>query len=78
MIEEIKWQQMISNLRGTGLSYIEISMLTGFTSAEVALMHSGEYEPPYLPIIKLLDLHLDACPTRHNMVGIKSLEEYDV
>jgi predicted transcriptional regulator len=75
MIEEIKWQQMISNLRVAGLSYIEISMLTGFTSAEIAQMHKGDYEPPYLQIIKLLDLHLDACPTRHNMVGIKCPEE---
>lgn len=78
MIEEIKWRQIISNLRVHGLSYVEISMLTGFTCAEVIKMHNGDYEPPYLAIIKLLDLHLDACPTRHNMVGIKSPEEYDV
>ena len=75
MIEEIKWQKMISNLRESGLSYIEISMLTGFTSAEIARMHSGDYEPPYLPIIKLLDLHLDACPNKHTKVGIKCPEE---
>lgn len=75
MIEEIKWPQMISNLRGTGLSYIEISMLTGFTSAEIARMHTGDYEPPYLPIIKLLDLHLDSCPKKHKTVGIKCPEE---
>jgi len=75
MIEEIKWSSMISNLRIAGLSYIEISMLTGFTSAEIAKMHAGDYEPPYLPIIKLLDLHLDACPHKHKSVGIKSPEE---
>lgn len=75
--EEIRWDRMINNLLSAGLSYFEIGQATGFTSTQIKQMKEGSYEPPYLPMIKLLDLHLTACPQRHLSIGIRSPEDIE-
>jgi lambda repressor-like predicted transcriptional regulator len=67
--EEIKWGPLVSNLRVAGWSLQDLAMETGFTVSQLHQMQMGDYEPPFLPIIKLLDLHLVECPKKHRKIA---------
>lgn len=67
--EDIHWRRVVSNLRNSGLSHQEIAMETGFSVKDLALMESEVYYPPYLSIMKLIDLHYERCEGRHGMIG---------
>jgi predicted transcriptional regulator len=67
--EEILWRALIRNLRNRGLSQVDIAMQTGFNRTDIALMEQGAYEPPFLSILKLLDLHHDLCRGRHHLIS---------
>jgi hypothetical protein len=73
--EDIHWWIIVRNLRMAGLSYQEMANETGFTVHELVQMESEVLYPPYLSIIKLLDLHLLRCPSRHRSIGIMNPEE---
>lgn len=75
--EDINWRLIISNLRRAGWDHSRIAYETGFTLAEVRQMEAEVYYPPYLSIIKLLDLHVSECPSKHHMIGIMYPESVD-
>ena len=68
--EDINWRLIVSNLRRAGWDHAGIAYETGFTVAEIRQMESEVYYPPYLSIIKLLDLHVSECPSKHHQIGI--------
>ena len=68
--EDLNWSFMIKNLQRTGLTLPAIAQETGFTLVELGEMEREEYYPPYLSIIKLLDLHLMRCPGQHMRAGV--------
>lgn len=72
--EDINWASMVKNLQRAGMTLPAIAKETGFTLVELGEMEREEYFPPYLSIIKLLDLHLMQCPTEHRRVGITYAE----
>lgn len=72
--EDLHWSLMVKNLKRAGLTLLDIARETGFTLVELGEMERKEYYPPYLSIIKLLDLHLMKCPTSHKRVGITYAE----
>jgi len=73
--EEILWDSIVKNLMDEGLSPKDIAFETGFLEDQVWQMARDEYHPPYLSIIKLLDLHVETCPRKHHQIGIRSPEE---
>jgi len=75
--DEIRWYKMVKNLKKTGMSLVDIAAETGFSVSDLNAMEQELYEPPYLPIIKLLDLHLSRCPNNHKSIGVLSPEEFE-
>lgn len=73
--EDVNWRLIVANLRRKGLSYAEIGLQTGFSTEMVRQMESEVYYPPFLSIIKLLDLHLSVCPEKHMTIGVRYPEE---
>lgn len=73
--EDIHWRMIVSNLKRKGWTYQKIAKETGFSVKNLSEMESETYYPPYLSIIKLLDLHVSECPDRHLRVGVMSPEE---
>ena len=69
--EDINWRLLVSNLRLSGMAYKDIAMQTGFSIKELAEMESEVYYPPYISIMKLLDLHYEKYPMGHNRVGVR-------
>lgn len=75
--DEIRWYKMVKNLKKAGMSLVDIAAETGFSVSDLNAMEQELYEPPYLSIIKLLDLHLSRCPNNHKMIGVLSPEEFE-
>lgn len=59
------------------MTYKDIAMETGFAISELREMEMEEYWPPFLSIIKLLDLHVARCPNRHKNIGVIYPEELE-
>jgi lambda repressor-like predicted transcriptional regulator len=68
--EDVHWHLIVRNLRQAGMTYGQIAEETGFMPKALQEMESEVYYPPYLSIIKLLDLHITKCPSKHLKVGI--------
>jgi len=64
----IDWELTIKNLRKKRLSYKEISMETGFSITDLKDMENGDFVPPWISCLKVLDLHLEHCPSRHTAI----------
>jgi hypothetical protein len=62
---------IVANLRASGMNYIDIAMKTGFSTKELAGMESETFYPPYISIMKLLDLHYERCPKGHRRIEVK-------
>lgn len=63
----INFQQIIINLKQSGLSYKRISQLCNIDAQHIA--HIARYEvkePKFSVGIKLLNLHFDKCKNKHN------------
>lgn len=73
--EDLHWRMIVSNLRKKGMSYSHIAQETGFSVADLRQMESETYYPPFISIIKLLDLHLTKCPEQHMKIGVRYPEE---
>ena len=73
--DDINWKLIVGNLRRKGLTYAQVAMETGFSVGELRQMESEIYYPPYLNIMKLLDMHHSFCPGKHQEVGNVSYEE---
>ena len=58
-IDEIPWSEIVKTLRRAGMSPAKIAMQTGFSVKEIFDMQNGSWEPYWVPILKLLDLHHD-------------------
>ena len=67
--EDLNWRYMVANLRQKGMTHSHISLKTGFTVQQIRQMESEVYYPPYLSILKLVDLHFDMCEGQHNRIG---------
>ena len=67
--EDFNWSFMVKNLERSGMTLPTIARETGFTLVELGEMKREEYYPPYLSIIKLLDLHFMQCPGLHMRAG---------
>ena len=68
--EDIHWRMLVANLRASGMTYVDIATKTGFSTKELAEMESEVYYPPYISIMKLLDLHYERCPKGHRRIGV--------
>jgi len=73
--DEINWRLIVGNLRRSGLTYATVAMETGFSVGELRQMESEVYYPPYISIMKLLDLHHEKCPGKHELIANHSIEE---
>lgn len=62
----IDWKQLVENLQWVGLGVTQAAALAGVPAIHVADLAKGKAdEPPFSTGLKLLDLHLDACPGKH-------------
>lgn len=68
----IDWQRAIKNLQETGIGVTQAASMAQVPSLHlVDIVRGRAIEPPFSTGLKLLDLHLDACPGKH----IKLIEE---
>ena len=62
---QIDWQQVILNLKSSGVSYREISKKIGVDAQAIGhLVRDEVYEPKFSKGLALLNLHYDVCPER--------------
>lgn len=67
----IDWQQVALNLRAHYGPLTKVAKVVGSDAKHLQNMARGEVEQPRFNTgVKLLDLHLDACPDKHNFEGI--------
>lgn len=69
--DDLHWWIIVRNLRQSGLSLQEIASETGFNVKELVQMESETFYPPYVSIMKLIDLHHDRCASRHHSIASK-------
>jgi hypothetical protein len=62
----IDWYQLIENLQWAGLGVTRAATMAGVPAAHLSdIARRRVEEPPFSTGVKLLDLHLDACPGKH-------------
>jgi hypothetical protein len=62
----INWPQLIENLQWAGLGVTRAATMAGVPAAHLSdIARRRVEEPPFSTGVKLLDLHLDACPGKH-------------
>lgn len=62
----IDWTALITNLQRKNIGVTKAAALAGVPAIHVADLAKGKAdEPPFSTGLKLLDLHLDACPGKH-------------
>lgn len=62
----INWQMLAINIRSSGLSLAKASEKIGRHNGFVSQLARGDVqEPSFSDGMKLLDLHLDRCPEKH-------------
>ncbi|MEY2681171.1 MAG: hypothetical protein RL661_1402 [Pseudomonadota bacterium] len=62
----IDWRQLIENLQWVGLGVTKAAGMAGVPACHLSDIVRGKAEePPFSTGLKLLDLHLDACPGKH-------------
>ena len=63
----IDWQQVLLNLRASGLPLAQVARQVNFDAAALRRYARGESrrDPPMTPALRLLDLHRERCPERH-------------
>jgi hypothetical protein len=67
----IDWQQVILNIRSTGISMIKIARLVDSSGPTIGKLSRGyQQEPKFSTGIKLLDLHYDVCPDKHRSIKL--------
>ncbi len=67
----IDWQKLILNLRSAGLSTLMVSKRANMDAQTVTRFARGELkEPRFSQGLALLDLHLIACPEKHQEIRL--------
>jgi hypothetical protein len=67
----IDWQKVTLNLRSSYGSLAKVARDIGADAKHLQDLARGDVEQPRFNTgCKLLDLHFDACPDKHNMEGI--------
>jgi hypothetical protein len=67
----INWQQVTLNLRRHYGPLSKVAKVVGSDWRHLNRIARGEVEQPRFNTgVKLLDLHFDACPDKHNFEGI--------
>jgi len=62
----IDWYQLIENLQWAGLGVTRAATMAGVPASHLSdIARRRVEEPPFSTGVKLLDLHLDACPGKH-------------
>ena len=62
----IDWHKLIDNLQWAGIGVTTAAGLAGVPAEHIAQLVKGQAdEPPFSTGLKLIDLHLDACPGKH-------------
>jgi hypothetical protein len=62
----IEWTRLLENLQWVGVGVTQAATMAGVPAAHLSDLVKGKVEePPFSTGIKLLDLHLDACPNKH-------------
>lgn len=62
----IDWHKLIDNLQWAGIGVTKAAGLAGVPAEHIAKVVRGEMHEPYFTTgVKLIDLHLDACPGKH-------------
>jgi len=65
----IKWQKLIDNFIKNGINPNQLALLSGCMTQDICdLMNEVTIEPPFSTGLKLLDIHLDYFPTKHNFI----------
>lgn len=65
----INWNQLLENLQWAGLGITQAATFAGVPASHLSDIAKGKVEePPFSTGIKLLDLHLDACPNKHKQL----------
>jgi len=62
----INWNLLLENLQWAGLGVTRAATMAGVPAAHLSdITRRRVLEPPFSTGVKLLDLHLDACPGKH-------------
>jgi len=68
----IDWQQIILNLKHSGMTYRAISEAIGIDAQAIGHLVRGEtYEPKFSKGLALLNLHYDKCKDKHSLMRLK-------
>lgn len=62
----IRFDNLLANLRGAGLTHRQIARAVGVSTSAVTQWAAGVKAPThYRTVLPLLDLHFDRCADRH-------------
>jgi len=73
LVEQIDWQQVILNLRNSGVATVTVADKIGMAHATAQHYAAGRTSraPSMKQALQLLDLHIDRCPDRHDLEQLK-------
>jgi hypothetical protein len=68
----LDWSQLVTNLRGAGMSARGIARKCGMEPQTISRLQAGvQYDPRWSQGMALLDLHLSLCPDKHKPERLK-------